>query len=320
MKLLTRGARPLLLVSLIWVLSACGQAVTTALAQGPAAGTSFPQNHERKSIAPRSSSDSDLLYAADTIGGVYVVSYPAGVVQEQLNVPEASAGPLCSDASGDVFIPSERAGEIFEYAHGGSEPIQTLDDEGGAAYGCSVDPTTGNLAVANINVDGYDGDVVIYNDAQGKPISYYDSRILNFFWCGYDDQGNLFADGNGGLAELPTGGSTFENIALGKDVGGGQVQWDGKHIAISSEVSHSIVRLSISGSSARIVGRTHLVGALGPHSGGGSWIQDGTVIAPVERARDRLGMWQYPKGGKPKSSVRLGREAHVVGVTLSVEP
>ena len=51
----------------------------------------------------------------------------------------------CTDANGNVFISNDD--NVFEYAHGGTEPIATLDLPGSNAIGCSVDPTTGNLAV-----------------------------------------------------------------------------------------------------------------------------------------------------------------------------
>jgi len=67
--------------------------------------------------------------------------------------PLANFTGLCVDAQGNVFVPtwqgeSGTRGYVYEFAHGGSTPIATLSDPGGA-FGCSVDLTTGNLAVTN---------------------------------------------------------------------------------------------------------------------------------------------------------------------------
>ena len=56
----------------------------------------------------------------------------------------------CSDAQGNVYVVaySGYTSVITEFAFGTLTPIQTLDYAGdGRPSGCSVDPTTGNLAV-----------------------------------------------------------------------------------------------------------------------------------------------------------------------------
>lgn len=93
----------------------------------------------------------DLLYASGE-EDVDVLSYPKGGVVGQLKFQGGAYG-LCSDRSGDVFIPvwssQSNSNYIYEYAHGGSEPIATLTDSG-VPFGCVVDPTTGNLAATNV--------------------------------------------------------------------------------------------------------------------------------------------------------------------------
>ena len=59
----------------------------------------------------------------------------------------------CVDKAGDVFV-ADFGGNtgtpaILEYAHGGTKPIATLSDPGYYPESCSIDPTTGNLAVTN---------------------------------------------------------------------------------------------------------------------------------------------------------------------------
>lgn len=94
-------------------------------------------------MAPEAKSE-DLLYVS-TSGGVAVYSYPAAVLVGTLSL--LSPAGLCADNAGNVWITGNQ--QIFEYAHGGSQPIATLDDSGYSSKGCAVDPTTGDLAVTN---------------------------------------------------------------------------------------------------------------------------------------------------------------------------
>src|SRR5579871_6367789 len=91
----------------------------------------------------------DLLYLTDDgNGNVYVYSFPEAKLKGTLtglNVPTGE----CVDKAGDVWIVEEGTNDIVEYAHGGTVPIATLTDPNNAPEGCSVDPTTGDLAVAN---------------------------------------------------------------------------------------------------------------------------------------------------------------------------
>ena len=59
------------------------------------------------------------------------------------------ASGACSDANGNVWITnafqdSYAGGTLVEYAHGGTAPIATLEDQGYfVPVACSVDPRTG---------------------------------------------------------------------------------------------------------------------------------------------------------------------------------
>src|SRR5579863_4497346 len=96
-----------------------------------------------------------LLYVSDVeTGTVQFYDYPD---------PKQSVGELtgfgapmglCSDASGNVWITDGKNQNIVEYAHGGTSAIGTVSDSGYAPYACSVDPTTGNLAVSNHGASG----------------------------------------------------------------------------------------------------------------------------------------------------------------------
>ncbi|MGA7201588.1 MAG: hypothetical protein WBX26_07150 [Candidatus Cybelea sp.] len=168
----------------------------------------------------------------------------------------------------------------------------------------------------------YKGAVAVYAGAQGEPTYYSDSEIPEPIFCGYDNQGNLFIDGGGAFAELPSGAEHFTNITLNrKYVGDGQVQWDGKHITVTSNNANTIYRLQISGSMGNIIGTTHLKGP-GRHAVSQSWIQGSTIIAPIGPGQDdnKVGFWDYPSGGSAFTVVPLGSRAEVIGTTISVAP
>ena len=119
------------------------------------------------------------------------------------------------DSHGDVFVVSAQSSTVWEYEHGRRLPTQILSVSGYFPTDCSVDLTTGNLAVSSIcsAPSCNEGSVAIYKDARGKP-RYYTSGVLDQYdFCGYDGTGNLFVagvtsgSGSFGLIELKPGQS-----------------------------------------------------------------------------------------------------------------
>jgi hypothetical protein len=308
------------------MLAGCGGSQPPVGAPGAMPQTSALAAHAdrgRSWMLPGPTSGNDLLYLAGRKGALYVLTYPQGKLVGEVSLPYApNSGGLCSDGNGDVFVPD--GAEIVEYAHGGTQPIATLGDGSGyyEPIGCAVDSTTGNLAVTNYMDYPYHGNVAIYAGAQGDPTYYSDSEIPDPNFCGYDNRGNLFIDGGVPLAELSSGSGSFTNITLNKRIPeAGQVQWDGKHITVTSNNANKIYRLQISGSAGKLIGTTHLDGP-GRHAFSQSWIQGSTIIAPIGpgQADDKVGFWNYPRGGKAFTILRPGSNAEVVGATVSVAP
>jgi hypothetical protein len=218
------------------------------------------------------------------------------------------------DKSGDVFV-VDFGGEggsagIVEYAHGGTSPIATLSDPGYNPQACSIDPTTGNLAVTNGPAEnGGMGVVAIYADAKGDPTDYGDPKIDYMSFCGYDDKGNLFVDGTNSvetfkLDELPEGSSSFKGIKLTQAPSSPlNLQWAGKYIALAAS-NTVIYHVTVKGAKGIIVGTTLLNG---PVSGIEMqfWIQGGTIIAPYGTGEDpdEIGFWKYPTGGRVRKTI-----------------
>lgn len=271
----------------------------------------------------REATTENLLYAVGGCNHTCVFSYPAGKLVGTLSNAGAA---ICADKNGNVFIPLD--GTITEYAHGGTSPIATLNLPGSGARGYSVDPMTNSLAVL---YNGSGNNVAIFPNEGGTPALY--AAVLDAYYCGYDNSGNLFVNGwsgsNPGLAELPSGSASFFNISVSDSVGSpGQVQWDGKYITYedTDQGDVKISRLSISGSAATIVGTSNL----NLHgTAAASWIFGNHVIVPHPARRNLrtrntvISFFKYPVGGSPSKNVkRYGTfkpiDTNFEGVTISV--
>lgn len=263
----------------------------------------------------------DLLYVSDSFpygsNDVFVYSYPRGKLKGKLTGFNEPSGQ-CVDKAGNVFITNFGASQILEYAHGGKSPINTLSDPGYYPLGCSIDPTTGNLAVTNrLSTSFTAGDVAIYPHASGTPKSYTDPNFYYYEFCGYDNQGNLYIDGTTKgsaleFATLPSGGASFSTLTLNQGIGfPGGVQWDGTHLAIGDQSAAVIYEFAISGSSGTKVGSTPLTGSKDVVQ---FWIHGAKVIGPDAGLKD-VGYYNYPAGGSPTKTITgLGEP---VGATIS---
>jgi hypothetical protein len=274
-------------------------------------------------MAPDASAQ-DLLYiAANELVDVY--SYPQGKLVGKLR-HFYLADDGCVDKRGDVYIANLGYGRVYEYRHGGTKRINDIQPNTGAV-GCSIDPTTGNLAIAGSH-DPSNGGVAIYKNARGTPTYYTNSAIYEYYFCGYDDKGNLFVEGQsqpgsgyGILAELPKGGSQLETLSTDQTLEWpGKVQWDGKHITVEDPTAASIYQFSISGSQATKVGTTHFEGTGELHQ---TWIQSGTVVVPnvcYSSCGAQILFYKYPVGGTATKTITKGLHTAVLGATVSLGP
>jgi hypothetical protein len=225
----------------------------------------------------------------------------------------------CVDKKGDVFITDRGAAAIYEYAHGGSSPIATLQDASEEPQECSVDFKTGDLAVSNVlsGDGGSEADSVsIYKAAKGTPPIVTDSAIYDFGYCSYDNHSNLFVDGVNGnrvvVAELPSGKSQFTNLQVSgaKLLGAGGVRWAGKYLAVGDS-GPTVYQFSISSGKATKEGSTTLSGG---YYVGDFWISGDDIIGPGGGSGN-VGVWKYPAGGGPIKS--LSGFTDPVGATVS---
>jgi len=277
----------------------------------------------------------DLLYISNyNTETVLVYSYPDGKKMGTLTGFDQPDG-LCSDKKGDVWIvnnaDSQGGLDVVEYKHGGTKPIATLSD-GYVLVGCSVDPTTGDLAVTDTeSISFQQGNVAIFTHAKGKPTLLSVPNMLYPYFCGYDDKGNLYADGfqyssSGSVfAELPKGKKKFTEITLDKSIQfPGNIRWDGKYVAVGDQeysynpsgfYESAIFRTT--GAGGRVVSVTPLM-----DTGDivGFSIEGKTLIGPDAQWKNAgsVFFWDYPAGRKPIKKLK-GFDAPF-GTAISVAP
>jgi hypothetical protein len=287
---------------------------------------------DRSWMAP-SAQSSNLLYIGyyedQTVG---VFSYPEGVQVGSISGFPGSPDGLCSDVRGNVWVTIE-GGWIYEYAHGGTSPIAKLPDGKLNAWACSVDPTTGNLAVASVAAPSGDyGNVAIYKHAAGLPKTYKDPQFGGYFGCGYDPSGNLYITGFSSnssyadvFAELPKGGHRMETVTLSHTPqGDGDVQWDGQYVAVSSPYEQMIIRFRISGKLGKETGYTSFndFSDVFQFSFPNLKARDGKMAGRVIGASEESGemmYWDYPQGGSPTQTFG-GDDGEIVGSVVSLAP
>jgi hypothetical protein len=224
---------------------------------------------------------------------------------------------LCVDAQQNVYVADIGSLQVIEYAHGSTTPSKTLSDVFGYPIGCSVDPTTGNLAVSDVFGGSFgDGNVLVFPGGSGTPTEYTAPNITEYWLVGYDSSGNLFLDGDNGsgtpvaLAELPAGSSSFEAITMNVTLGSpGGVQWDGTNLDVGDQSTNTIYQFTVSGTNATEVGSVVLSSASDvfqffvPKFGPGVVRKEGNRVAVVDSGLGHADKYLYPQGGAPTQTI-----------------
>jgi hypothetical protein len=230
----------LAVIAALALLAGCGGQVA------PTGGV--PQStatHGKSWMLPEAKGIKELLYVSDGLYDVYVYDYKTGAEVGMLSGFNRSAGQ-CVDAKGDVWIANDSS--VVEYAHGGAAPLKTFSTED--SVGCSVDPTSGNLAVA----EGTAHTILIFKHASGNPTVYKASQRCAFELLppGYDDKGNLYMEAwrghSNNVCELPHGAAKIKGpISTGSLVLGnyGTVMWDGKYITLAEDDDYYIANAAV---------------------------------------------------------------------------
>jgi hypothetical protein len=296
----------------LWMLSGCNagmplQTVTPAGAPRPDRTASW--------IAPEAAK-SALLYIADS--GTYDVNVYTFPALKQVGTLTGFNDPQgeCSDTAGNVWITNTKITEIFEFRHGGKNPIKILTDPTGYPVSCAVDAATGNLAVTNIFDFSGAGDVLIYRKGGGTPSPFSNPNVSNYYFAAFDSKSDLYASGEtaGGtyiLSVLPHGKAAMSTVTIkgGTIYFPGSVARTGSSLVLGDqECGHKkrscLYEASVSGTTATITGSTPLSGACdvaqvqlaNGQIAGGDYQHCGRGTSSVD-------LWPFPKGGPPSKKV-----------------
>lgn len=240
-----------------------------------------------------------LLYISDFGSSqVEVYAYPSLMLAGVLTGFNELRGE-CGNPAGYVWITDQAKGEVFEYAHGGTSPVNVLAANDPIA--CAANARNGDLAVSNLSA----GQIEIFHNAAGTGTVVADANFARTTYLGYDKAGNLFVDGydasgNFRYAELPSGGSSFTDITLSQTpAGAGNVQWDGSYMAIGDtgltiyQTQGSTVVNSLTLDSG-CVEQFYIVGGT----------SNRRVIAPS--CDGNANIFPYPAGGSPVKKITGG--------------
>lgn len=289
----------------------CGLTGVIAGCAGLAPGTSLVAPLHDSLLARSAGSHTSLVYTG-VRQRVVVYTYPDGTFADTFKTP-FSIQAMCSDSKGDVFITAEvrsksgaRTGYVYEYAHGGTSPIATLDvPSHEIPVNCSSDPTTRNLAVTTYNFRNYAPLIEIYTGGSGNPKPFHSRELGANPQPAYDASGNLFVVSGGNVAALlAKGRQKFEKITLNETIGNVvHAQWDGKYFALQSyaftkhngeNIYVRYYRAQISDATGTIVRVSHFDNWLQKNPGQ-SWLAGDTLVATPNNA---INFWKYPTGGK----------------------
>ena len=197
-------------------------------------------------------------------------------------------------------------------------PIKTLSVSYSFPSSCAMD-ASGDLAVGILygSSKGGGGDVVIFKNGSGAGTAYT-TPLREEFFDGYDNHGNLFADGFTGdrsgfaLVELPKGSSKFRTITTSNAVQfPGSVQWDGKYLAVFDQIANAFYRYSVSGTQATLAATVSITGASDCAQ---TWIVKGFVYCGDNYGAGEV--FKYPAGGSPVA-VLSGNFDFPLGVTAA---
>jgi hypothetical protein len=315
---------------------------------------SMQPDRGRSWMLPEAKRAKKLLYVSDWgTEDVFVYDYTTGVLVGTLTNLESPQGQ-CVDKQGDVWIVSRAGGFVAKFARGGTQPLKkvTTDQE---PFGCSVDPPTGNLAVAGSS------QVDVFTHDRSAP-KVYQSEFCYPFWApGYDKAGNLYVQALlygstkpfGGRSEqysdplaceLPHGGTSLRPVQFNQFniYFPGSVMWDGKHLTLTDQdymahgetaiyrvtedasgnltaVGHTLLSDDCNGNEAQVP-QPFIVGTKNTPVN----TTEGTTVAGANilcgnGSGFKFDYWKYPAGGNPTFSLQPP-PTEPMGESVSIAP
>ncbi len=305
--------------------------------------TMIHPNHHKSWLGPGEKDAPRLLFISDYgADDVNIFTMPDMVLKGTLTGFDFPEGE-CSDAAGNIWIANAGASEMLQYSRTGTL-LKTLSDPGFYPAGCDVNKSNNDLAVANIeSTTAGAGNITVFANASGSGTVYTSSSIAEYFFAGYDPNGNLYFDGtdasrtNSYFAELPVGSSSTKVITLSGATlhFAGMVQWykTGGYVALGDQecggaTSSCIYWISVSGSTGTNLGTTNLSNYEG---GNVCSMAQGVIAAYGERyvagtdyescgyTPTTAYRWPYEAGGTPTNYNNTAAFVEPLGAAVSTK-
>jgi hypothetical protein len=256
-------------------------------------------------VPDRRAKSKDFEYIINDYGSyASIFDYPKSV--QQIDTINDVGGQGCTNVPygyGKKIIWIVAGNDQIEEFKVPDTPIKMLSVGNSFPTSCAMN-AGGDLAVGIYEGTTFaGGDVVIFKGASGSGTPYTTSLDEEFF-DGYDNQGNLFADGFTGyrsgfaLVELPKGSTKFETIKISNSVQfPGSVQWDGTYVTVFDQLANAVYQYTVSGTKATLKGTVRLSGA---GDCAQTWIVTGLLYCG-DAGNDEGEVFNYPAGGSPKA-------------------
>ena len=306
------------------------------------------QRHKEAWISPDIRRIKSLLFVSDPgANAIDIFALPTLRLKGQVTGFDFPEGE-CSDQSGNIWVTDEFVQQIIELSRLG-EVIRTLSDPAGYPVSCSVDRTSGNLAVTNkVDLGSAPGQVEIYVGASGIPDPISNPHQTLYFFDGYDNSGNLFVDGF--TAGSPPIFVLSECLAGHQDcstvkVKGAQIYYpgmvqvyasSGHYLVVGDQECHRgsgpphtcLYRVSISGSTGEVVDKISLdnydAGAVCDVGQGVIYGSHDKYLAGTDNeylcgSTSTVNRWPFSNGGIPINySTDGGALSYPVGAAVSI--
>jgi hypothetical protein len=279
-------------------------AVATVAMCSACGGASMGAPLRPATILPdRNTTSKDFEYVS-SVSGTAIFDYPKS--DQQIGSFKNTGGQGCTNVlygyGKKYFWFVSGPNQITEYEVL-KKPVLTLAVTEGMPSGCTMD-TSGDLAVGILSGSG-GGDVVIFKNARGSgtPIA---TPLRGTYFDGYDNKGNLFADGFTGsehfeLVELLKRTTKVQTITTSNTVQfPGSVQWDGKYLTVFDQLANAFYQYTINGTKATLEDTVTLTGA---GDCGQTWIATGIVYC-ADAGNGDTEVFDYPAGGSAIAVLR----------------
>jgi hypothetical protein len=192
-------------------------------------GPAHPDHH-KSWVSPDAKRVPRLLFVSDSgKDDVYIYSLPHMTLEGTLTGFSDPQG-LCSDTKGNVYVVNTGTNEVLTYSHSGT-PLQPYVDPFGHPVGCAVDPSSGQLAVADISGFSGAGQVVYLYFTSIAPVAVSNPAQYSYYFLGFGPNSELWVSGRDSYGAYMVSSCGYKSCSTVKLSGGtiyfpGAVQWD----------------------------------------------------------------------------------------------